>query len=41
MPTSYLLDRTGKVRFVHIGFHGDRTENELRRQIESLLAEKP
>lgn len=41
MPTSYLLDRTGKVRFVHTGFHGDRTESELRREIESLLAEKP
>lgn len=41
MPTSYLLDRSGKVRFVHSGFHGDRTEGELRRQIETLLAEKP
>ncbi len=23
MPTSYLVDRSGKVRFVHPGFHGD------------------
>lgn len=41
MPTSYLIGRDGKVRFVHAGFHGDSTERELRRQIESLLAEKP
>lgn len=41
MPTSYLLGRDGRVRFVHAGFHGDATERELRQQIESLLAEKP
>lgn len=41
MPTSYLLDRSGKVRFVHEGFHGEATARELRRQIEILLAEKP
>jgi thiol-disulfide isomerase/thioredoxin len=40
MPTSYLLDRTGKVRFVHEGFHGDASNQELRKQIETLLAEK-
>lgn len=40
MPTSYLVDRTGKVRFVHDGFHGAATEKLLRSQIESLLAEK-
>ena len=40
MPTSYLLDRTGKVRFVHDGFHGAATEKLLRSQIETLLAEK-
>jgi len=28
------------VRFVHEGFHGEATERELRRQIETLLAEK-
>jgi thiol-disulfide isomerase/thioredoxin len=39
MPTSYLIGRDGKVRFVHQGFHGDRTEAELRRQIETLVAE--
>jgi thiol-disulfide isomerase/thioredoxin len=40
MPTSYLLDRTGKVRFMHEGFNGDATDKEVRREIETLLAEK-
>ena len=40
MPTSYLLDRTGKVRFVHEGFHGEGSEKQLRKEIEMLLAEK-
>jgi thiol-disulfide isomerase/thioredoxin len=39
MPTSYLVGRDGRVRFVHAGFH-DTTEKELRQQIETLLAEK-
>jgi hypothetical protein len=39
MPTSYVVDRTGKVRFVHAGFHGEDTERELRREIQALLAE--
>jgi len=40
MPTSYLIDRSGRVRFMHPGFHGDHTERELRKEIEALLAEK-
>jgi thiol-disulfide isomerase/thioredoxin len=40
MPTSYLLDRSGRVRFMHAGFRGDSTEREMRKEIESLLAEK-
>jgi thiol-disulfide isomerase/thioredoxin len=40
MPTSYLVDRAGKVRFVHAGFHGGQTERELRGEIDALLAEK-
>ena len=40
MPTSYLVDRSGKVRFMHPGFHGEQTERELRGEIEALLAEK-
>jgi len=38
MPTGYLLDRFGMVRFVHEGFrNGD--EVELEKQIKKLLAE--
>ena len=40
MPTSYLIGRDGRVRFVHRGFHGSASEDELRRNIEALLAEK-
>jgi len=40
MPTSYLIGRDGRVRFIHEGFHGAATERELRQQIEMLLAEK-
>ncbi len=40
MPTSYLIDRTGRVRYVHQGFHGAATEQALRKEIEFLLSEK-
>ncbi len=40
MPTSYLVDRGGRVRFMHPGFHGDQTEREIRGEIEALLDEK-
>jgi thiol-disulfide isomerase/thioredoxin len=40
MPTSYLVGRDGRVRFVHQGYHGDATERDLRKQIEALLTEK-
>lgn len=40
MPTSYLIGRDGRVRFLHEGFHGDATERQLRQEIETLLAEK-
>ncbi len=39
MPSSYLLGRDGRVRFVHAGFYGERTERELRQEIELLLRE--
>jgi thiol-disulfide isomerase/thioredoxin len=39
MPTCYLVDRTGRVRFMHAGFHGGQTEHELRGEIERLLSE--
>lgn len=38
MPTSYLLGRDGRVRAVFEGFHGEASEQRLRREIESLLA---
>jgi cytochrome c biogenesis protein CcmG, thiol:disulfide interchange protein DsbE len=39
MPTSVLLDRTGKPRFTHIGFrNADAVQYE--QQIQQLLAEK-
>lgn len=40
MPTSYLLDRTGRVRYVHAGFHGPGTEKEIRSEAAKLLSEK-
>jgi thiol-disulfide isomerase/thioredoxin len=40
MPTSYLVGRDGRVRFIHQGFHGNASDRELRNQIELLLAEK-
>lgn len=40
MPTSYLVDRRGRVRFIHAGFHGADTELSLQREIAALLADK-
>jgi thiol-disulfide isomerase/thioredoxin len=40
MPTSYIIDRRGTVRFMHAGFHGADTERELRKEITALLDEK-
>jgi thiol-disulfide isomerase/thioredoxin len=39
MPTCYLVDRSGHVRFVHAGFHSGTTEALIRREIGTLLAE--
>ena len=39
MPTSYLIDRKGVVRYVHRGFRKQDVE-ELRREIRKLVAEK-
>jgi thiol-disulfide isomerase/thioredoxin len=39
MPTSFMVDRAGKIRFVHRGFVGDKTEKEMRAHLEVLLAE--
>ncbi len=40
MPTSYLIGRDGRVRFIHQGFHGSETERELRKNLDGILAEK-
>ena len=37
MPTSFILDGTGKVCFLHSGFHGDKTRQEYIKEIDSLL----
>jgi thiol-disulfide isomerase/thioredoxin len=37
MPSSFLIDREGKVRFVHTGFRGDETKKKYEQEIESLL----
>ena len=39
MPSSYLIDRNGAIRFTHRGFRESDTA-ELRAQVEQLLAEK-
>ena len=40
MPTSYLIDRRGVVRFRHEGFHGPATIASYIQQIEQLLNER-
>jgi thiol-disulfide isomerase/thioredoxin len=40
MPTTYVLDRHGIVRFTHTGFHGGDTAQALRAEIARLLEEK-
>jgi peroxiredoxin len=39
MPTSFLVDTDGKVRFLHNGFHQKETPREYQTEIESLLKE--
>jgi len=41
MPTSYVIDRQGVVRFVNEGFSGAADVAKLRRQLEQLSGEKP
>jgi len=41
MPTSYVVDKEGKVRFVHSGFHGAETKKDYVSEIESLLKGAP
>jgi thiol-disulfide isomerase/thioredoxin len=37
MPTSFLIDRAGQIRFVHDGFHGEQTTRQYQSEIEQLL----
>jgi peroxiredoxin len=39
MPTSFLIDRSGKIRFIHSGFDRDETPREYAKEIEQLLKE--
>ncbi|HSU65890.1 MAG TPA: TlpA disulfide reductase family protein [Tepidisphaeraceae bacterium] len=39
MPTSFLIDRSGKIRFVHHGFEGETTVKQYRAEIEQLIRE--
>ena len=41
MPTCYLVDRKGVLRFVHAGFHGEDDVKQLRAEISRLLEEQP
>jgi thiol-disulfide isomerase/thioredoxin len=36
-PSSFILDGDGKVRFIHSGFHGEKTKKQYIEEIESLL----
>lgn len=37
MPSSFLIDRHGKIAFAHSGFHGNTTKKQYESEIESLL----
>ncbi|MEO5915203.1 MAG: redoxin family protein [Luteolibacter sp.] len=39
MPSSYIADRKGVIRYVHTGYRGEKTEAEYTTEIEALLAE--
>lgn len=40
MPTSYVVDRAGRIRHVFAGFRGAASERELEDAVEALLAEE-
>lgn len=40
MPSSYLIDRNGVIRYEHLGFRAGEAE-QFRLLVEQLLAEKP
>ena len=40
MPSSYVIDREGKIRYIHLGFKPGEAE-AFRKQVESLLSGSP
>jgi hypothetical protein len=38
MPSSYLIDRKGKLRYIELGFFSEN-KNDIRQKVEKLLAE--
>ncbi|MEI8088082.1 MAG: TlpA disulfide reductase family protein [Opitutaceae bacterium] len=40
MPSTYVVGRDGKVRYLHAGYHGTTTDQLLRAELELLLTEK-
>lgn len=40
MPSSFLIDRAGRIRYVHVGFHGEATAKKYAEEIETLLGRK-
>ena len=40
LPATFLIDRSGKIRFKHEGFDGRATEKEYQAEIKKLLSEK-
>ncbi len=41
IPSSYLIDRQGAVRYQHSGYTAGSTEAQYRRQLDFLIAEPP
>jgi len=39
MPSSFMVDRNGKIRFTHEGWQGKKSVSKLREEIELLLNE--
>jgi len=39
MPTSFLIDRSGKIRSIHVGFDPDKTPHLYVKEIEELIKE--
>jgi peroxiredoxin len=39
MPSTFVIDRSGVVRYVHAGYHDDEAE-KLEKEVSKLLAEE-